>query len=489
MKKIILLFAICFVFANSSDITLEWLNSKPKSIAKDFYIWRFLNQKDTNETAAAQAYAQLDSENKSLKSSFEKFKIKDSNQTLKTKEFLKVPKNIELELPKLEDLPEIKKPKIFEKPIIKKEEKIEYKKEVKLQKISDKEISNPQNIISFATELEKRHTHPKLLEASFVDLTSTQHFYLFLTALNLEDNQKALTHIDLAISKAKFRIDKDKALFWKYLAFEDFASLEALSQSFNVNFYSVQAKEKLGLEFENLYFDLPIDANSTQEIDYKDPFLCVNCIAKMKNTDPLEFEKYKKLFASSEKTKPHLSILLTHESNFKANYFLTPFEQNLTEIPLQRKAIIYALGRQESRFLPNVISRSFALGTMQIMPFVAKDIAKQLGDEYEIDNLFDPNISLKYSNKVIDILEKEFKHPLFVAYAYNGGGGTLRGILKREYFKLKKFEPYLSMELFPRGETREYGKQVLANYYIYLKHLSGENVKFQDLLKDVSSQE
>lgn len=485
MNKFFLLFAFCLISLNASEITLEWLQSKPKSTAKDFYIWRFLNQKDINESVAKEAYSQINFENKSLKSAFAKFiKKSDVNQT-SNKQFLKVPQNLELKLPTINDLPELKKPQIFEAKESKASQKQEIKQENKLPKISDKEISNPQNIISFATELEKKGTHKKLLEASFVDLSSTQHFYLFLTALGLNEQQKALTHIDLAISKARLRIEKDKALFWKYLAFEDFAALQELANSFNVNFYSVQAKEKLSLEFENLYFDLPMDLNSTEQIDHKDPFLCVNCIAKMKNTDPLEFEKYKRIFASSEKTKPHLSILLTHESNFKANYFLTPFEENLVDSTLERKAMIYALGRQESRFLPNVISRSFALGTMQIMPFVAKDIARQLGDDYEIDSLFDTKTNLKYSNKVIDILEKEFKHPLFVAYAYNGGGGALRSILKRGYFKLDKFEPFLSMELFPRGETREYGKQVLANYYVYLKHLGKSDLKFEDLLQGV----
>ena len=38
-----------------------------------------------------------------------------------------------------------------------------------------------------------------------------------------------------------------------------------------------------------------------------------------------------------------------------------------------------------------------------------------------------------------------------------------------------KYEPFLSMELISYAETREYGKKVLANYYIYNNYLNKEN--------------
>ena len=41
--------------------------------------------------------------------------------------------------------------------------------------------------------------------------------------------------------------------------------------------------------------------------------------------------------------------------------------------------------------------------------------------------------------------------------------------------KKNRFEPFLSMELISFAETKEYGKKVLANYYIYNNYLNSEN--------------
>ena len=63
-----------------------------------------------------------------------------------------------------------------------------------------------------------------------------------------------------------------------------------------------------------------------------------------------------------------------------------------------------------------------------------------------------------------------------MAYAYNGGAGYTKTQLKKGLFaKKNRFEPFLSMELISFAETREYGKKVLANYYIYNNYLNSEN--------------
>ena len=71
------------------------------------------------------------------------------------------------------------------------------------------------------------------------------------------------------------------------------------------------------------------------------------------------------------------------------------------------------------------------------------------------------------------------KHPLLIAYAYNGGIGFTRKMLKNGLFsknsKHKEYEPFISMELLPYDETRKYGKKVLANYYVYKNHIDKKN--------------
>lgn len=480
MRLLIVLF-FSFLVLNSGEITLNWIKEKPKGTAKDFFIWRFLTQPDTNATSALDAISMVSNLNPSLRTSYKKFGDADKvfndikNKTQKKEEpktilSIVAPNNIIKT-----DFPEVK----FDA-------NLTQRKASPIQ-ISKKITQNPANIIAYSTEIEKRHLHAEMLQANFGDISSTQHFYLFLSAINLEKNEIAKEHLKMSIQKAKMVLELDRALFWDFLVFGNQKSLERLAQSYDINFYSVQAREKLGKGFDDIVYDIETDGNETVGIDLKDPFLCVSCISKMHKSDTEEFEKYQQIFSSSKNSKPQLSSLLTALSGYKANFFLTPYEDILGNIANDEKALIYALGRQESRFLPNVVSRSFAVGSMQIMPFVAEDIAKKLNEPYEIDKLFEPAHNIKYAIKVINLIKKDFTHPLFVAYSYNGGAGALKKILKRGYFKLDKFEPFMSMELYPRPETRDYGKQVLANYYIYKNYLNNEKIKFEDLLQNLAS--
>lgn len=111
------------------------------------------------------------------------------------------------------------------------------------------------------------------------------------------------------------------------------------------------------------------------------------------------------------------------------------------------------------------------------MPFLSLDISKKLNEDYNIYEQFIPNKNIKYGSFHLDTLMKQFdNNPLFIAYAYNGGGGYTKRQLQKGLFSGKgKFEPFLSMEMISFTETREYGKKVLANYYIYNNYLNSEN--------------
>ena len=77
-------------------------------------------------------------------------------------------------------------------------------------------------------------------------------------------------------------------------------------------------------------------------------------------------------------------------------------------------------------------------------------------------------------------MKKSLYHPLFMAYAYNGGMGFFRRHLETGTFNEGLYEPYLSMELMSNRESREYGKKVLANYVMY-KKIMGEEVSIVHL--------
>jgi len=122
---------------------------------------------------------------------------------------------------------------------------------------------------------------------------------------------------------------------------------------------------------------------------------------------------------------------------------------------------------------------------MQIMPFLSRAISKDLKEAYNIDDQLNAKTNLRYANYHLNYLDKHLSHPLFIAYAYNGGIGFTKRLLKTELFKSGKYEPYLSMELLPYDETKKYGKKVLTNYYVYNNYFNKKSsIKFDILMNN-----
>ncbi|MEN8303953.1 MAG: lytic transglycosylase domain-containing protein, partial [Campylobacterota bacterium] len=275
-------------------------------------------------------------------------------------------------------------------------------------------------------------------------------------------------------------IDKDKASFWLYRVSKEKKYLDNLLLSMDINIYTLYAREMMDMDVENYYSSLEI-MNSKTKINLQDPFEWDNLRSQIKETPENE------LFglASQYKQKamlPVQSIIMQKAYAHKMHGYIMPYEEHLIDISSDDKALVYAIMRQESAFVPSALSRSFALGLMQMMPFLVDAMAKDMKEEIAYDDMFNPEINLKYAIKHIEWMKKSLYHPLFMAYAYNGGMGFLRRHLKTGTFSNKEYEPYLSMELMSNRESREYGKKVLANYVMYKKIL-GEDVSIIHLFQ------
>jgi soluble lytic murein transglycosylase len=123
------------------------------------------------------------------------------------------------------------------------------------------------------------------------------------------------------------------------------------------------------------------------------------------------------------------------------------------------------------------------------MPFLVKHIAKQRGENITIEDMFKPDVSIRFANTHLNYLYKWIHNPLFVAYAYNAGIGYTRRMLRRkDIFRGGEYEPYLSLEFLDNSQANEYGKKVLANYVIYRK-LLGKPIKITTILNRLSKPE
>jgi len=310
-------------------------------------------------------------------------------------------------------------------------------------------------------------------------------FFLAMNALKYGNMVNALEHLKVAKGRYYAPIDKDKCLFWLYKITQDGTYLTELSQSLDINMYVLYARELLGLPTDNYFTTLPTTPNPNS----------------ITGIDPFEWRAFSQEIMSSkpETIAPLIDRCDGEESIAIQGYvlertyepyihnFTHAYDQYMTSLTNDQKALLYALMRQETRFIPGLISRSFALGLMQIMPFNIDTISKV--HPLKPTNYFDmlkPEYSIAYSISHLKHLTDKYYNPILIAYGYNAGFGSTKRLLTdgSGRFLPGPYEPFLSMELMGNDENREYGKRVLANYVMYKKIL-GEEVKITSLFDNL----
>ncbi|MGW8169393.1 MAG: lytic transglycosylase domain-containing protein [Sulfurovaceae bacterium] len=300
-------------------------------------------------------------------------------------------------------------------------------------------------------------------------IQASRHFSAGIKAVKAQELQKALSHFIYSKQTTDKPYDRDRATFWAYQITKDKAYLDELLTSTDVNIYSLIAQDLVNGHYPKTISPI-FAAQHNNSYDTKDPLSW----AKLKNqvfSGKNDLNKLAESYAY-ESTAGHYAFIKSYASQHKEKYYPLPYRSILQSLPTERQALIYAIARQESRFVPASISRSFALGMMQIMPFLAKHIANKDGESIDLDDMFDPHKAIQYANRHLNYLNSNLYHPLFVAYAYNGGIGFTKRLIQRpDMFKTGPYEPYLSMETIENVESREYGKKVLVNYVIYMNKL------------------
>ena len=340
---------------------------------------------------------------------------------------------------------------------------------------------------AFNTAIEKIVRNPKLtrLQQSILKFDSSalsdqSNFLLGLNALRLGRKEIAIWYFRLSEKKAYFDFQKDKARFWQYLTLRDKKILaDMLQKSSALNFYTLYAHEKLGIAPENIVTELKPTA-AKAPFDITDPFAWIKIKQQFQKRHFADYAEKKAaaLRLSSRDTQPHVVRLLYRHKSHR-HYYLFPYTEHIASLPPKRQALLLALARQESRFIPTEVSYSYALGMMQFMPFLAKAIAKQEGmEDFRLEQMFDPAIAYRFADLHLDFLQKHLFHPLLIAYAYNGGVGYTRRRIaqKPDCFTDGPYEPFMTIEMLPNAQARRYGKRVLTNYVIYAKLLGIRDV-------------
>lgn len=311
-------------------------------------------------------------------------------------------------------------------------------------------------------------------------------FTLGLNAILLGQDDIAFSLFSRAKNTFERAWQRDNATFWLYQISKNESFLKELSLSKDANIYSLYARDVFGGEPLEVVVPRPSKQN-IENFDVSDPFLWNKTAALAKDMNATQASEFAKKFYTNESIGAY-AYFMQKAHGWEKQYFLMPNSPELEGIESQRKAMIYALARQESLFIPSVVSTSYALGMMQFMPFLANAIGKKelKIPNFDQDDLFKTDVAFKFANHHLNYLDKFLYHPLFTAYAYNGGIGFTKKLITRDdMFKEGKFEPFLSIELVPVAETRNYGKKVLANYVIYMA-LTGSSIKISQLFENLT---
>lgn len=509
--KILLLFLFCnILFAKN----LAFIESKPQGIARDFYIYEFIINNEIDLETASKLYDLIDLKSPKIMSvlkskipqeklpytllcsskNFDEliqsddeclnigFKLDyafngkldsaiiDRLTSSKTKNRIKIlrSKNI------LDTLFKNGDGEDFNSIYFSISKKIEIfnKAPKNLKNISNKDYSKALYHIIISNKFPK--FTKALLKANITNVNDFSFFALGLNELENGSKNKALKYFSSVVSSTKNRFLKDRALFWQYKISAKSKYLKELAQSEHFNLYSLYATKKLKAvpKFQIILQDDEMFASLSEDkppFDISNPFewqIISQNILQVKNRDALL--DISKLFYYKE-TLPHFIFVINRYYNFSKNFFIMPYYDKL-DFDNQTKNLVYAVARQESKFIPSVVSRSYALGMMQIMPFNVDNFAKeQKMENITLESMFNPQIALQFGAYYLNHLKKEFIHPLFISYAYNGGPTFIRNFLKDKsnFSKKNKFEPWFSMEFIPYEESRFYGMKVMANYIMY----------------------
>jgi soluble lytic murein transglycosylase len=532
-KKLFLLLICTSVFAQ--NITLQWLEQQPQSYAKDFYIWRYLNQNITPEQAneALAGVRRLNTKilyryiNRSKDPILQEYKSCMKENTFKLvnkkdycieaglsmydatklskKELQRVIYKVKKEYPDFADKLAILDSALPFKSLIESDTDTffgvfnqvgsQYRHKYfnqlfpinTLNRLKEKKWNFTTMIQLITSDPKMTKAQKSLLHFKDVDLNFKTTFAMAINAIKHKKHTLALKYLDLAYKKAYFQMEKDNVTFWQYQLTKQKKYLELLATSWDVNLYTLFAHNELKKPQANIIFEVLQDKGTKNIFDISNPFKWHEVLDESKSIDDLQMKKYENIFSTKE-TLGHLTFLKERYNKYKKSYFITPYEKYIGDLNLDRQALIYAIARQESRFIPTSISTSYAMGIMQIMPFLSRALAKELKEPYDIDKQLEPKTNLKYANHHLNFLDHRLNNPLFIAYAYNGGIGFTKRTLKTGLFKKGKFEPWLSMELIPYSESKKYGKKVLANYYVYQNYLNPKNkIFFNELIKHIKN--
>lgn len=128
------------------------------------------------------------------------------------------------------------------------------------------------------------------------------------------------------------------------------------------------------------------------------------------------------------------------------------------------KTLLYSVIRTESGFDPESVSIANARGLTQITEDTFDWLVMKTGEDYTFDDLFTPEISIKYGAFFLSILQEEYSITQTMLAAYHAGMGNVSSWLENPEYS----DDGRNLKKIPISDTAHYVNKVMSamdNYY------------------------
>ncbi|MDR3299295.1 MAG: lytic transglycosylase domain-containing protein [Candidatus Accumulibacter sp.] len=171
-----------------------------------------------------------------------------------------------------------------------------------------------------------------------------------------------------------------------------------------------------------------------------------------------QFGIYDRAIAAAARTREEHDYAMRYPSPFGEWIRAAAREQSLDD------AWVYALIRQESRFVTQAHSSAGASGLMQLMPATARWVAGKIGlKNFQPGRIDDAETNVLLGTSYLrTVMESLGHHPVLASAAYNAGPGRAR-----RWQADHQLEGAVYAETIPFDETRDYVKKVISNVIYY----------------------
>lgn len=295
------------------------------------------------------------------------------------------------------------------------------------------------------------------------------------------------------LSKLRFERDRQRLYYWQARLYEEKNQVKKANELYkkliNINpiaYYALLASSRTGIlpeievdeistnKIPNHLWFLKLKSNILRKwylanIKYNNESLKEGLlIAKLMQQDGLFHESFKFLYEFPQED------LIRALKTYPKLFYPYAFQEHLEKAPVD-PLLALAIIKRESLYNPNAQSVANALGLMQVLPAVGKQMNRKIKKNKE---LFNPKTNIQVGTKYIARVLKRFDQNLVQSVAaYNAGPRRVKIWKKKKIFHGDLDE---SIESIPYMETRKYVKKVIRNYLNY-KRLYDKDFSIDDL--------